>query len=181
MRVSLQSTVWLFGALTLGCGGDDGLKVHPTPPDVVIAAPTDGSTHYRGETVSLLALITLYDGSDFVDASYQWWDGTEPICGAEGSFSAEGFATCEWTFAAAGERTISIEARDASDEMASASISMSIIVEEQRQLTFCAAGGHHANDNTNGVFCMSPTDIAGTPTANETTIWQPGPIYWVSP
>ncbi len=180
MRVNLRSTVWLFGALTLGCP-ETSIKVLPTPPDVVISAPTDGSTHYRGETVSLLALITLYDGSDFVDASYQWWDGSEPICGAEGSFSAEGFATCEWTFAAAGERTISIEARDASDEMASASISMSIIVEEQRQLTFCAAGGHHANDNTNGVFCMSPTDIAGTPTANETTIWQPGPIYWVSP
>jgi len=180
MRVTRRSSLGLLGLLALGCQ-EVGIKVLATPPEVVIAGPIDGSSHYRGEPVSLLAMITLYDSSDFVDATYQWWDGTNPICGGEGNFSADGFAICDWGFETPGERTLTIDARDASDEMATASITVSIMAEEQRQVTFCASGGRLSNTNVTGVFCMAPTELAGTPAATENFIWQPGPIYWVSP
>ncbi len=108
-----------------GCSGDADFKPIPTPPTVVISAPTSGSSFMQLEPILFegKGLSTKYTPDLLL---HTWTSGAVTMCETSEA-PADGLINCAWAFEDFGEHTITVTITDPDSEFATDTIVIDII------------------------------------------------------
>ncbi len=186
---SMHHSVLLLSLFSLGCDGENTVKVVNTAPNVTILTPDENTQFVVSEdTVTFEARVDdAQQSSDSLEI--RWTSDVDGVLNEEPAAATGevGFSTVNLTL---GTHLITLKAIDDKAEVGEDTVVIQIIEpipetedeEGKEGFAFCSGGGVVSNGSVSGAFCFAPMDIGvGSQSTTGDITWQPGPFVKISP